>query len=143
MQQRLHLVTLGVPDLERARRFYVEGLGWEPTFEVPGEVTFIQVAHGVLLALWGRAALEADMGAQAGEGSAMALAHNVGSEEEVAAVLDRARAAGARILKEAQPAFFGGVQGYFEDPSGFRWEVAHNPGLVVEPDGTVRIGQSS
>ena len=66
-----------------------------------------------------------------------------GDPEEVAAVLARAEAAGARILKPAQRAFFGGVQGYFEDPSGFRWEVAHNPGLVVEEDGTVRVASQS
>ena len=142
MSQRLHVVTLGVRDLDRARRFYVEGLGWEPTLDVPGEVVFIQVAPGVLLGLWDAAEMEADYGgAPVGTGAAaVSLAHNVGSDEEVAAFLDRAVAAGARVLKPAQRASWGGVHGHFEDPCGFRWEVAHNPGLVVADDGTVRIG---
>ncbi len=145
MEQRLSAVTLAVADLGRARRFYVEGLGWAPTLDVSGEVVFIQVAPGVLLSLWDAAQMEADYGGEpVGAGAAaVSLACNVGSDEEVAAVLARAEAAGARVLKPAQRASWGGVHGHFEDPCGFRWEVAHNSGLVVEPDGTVRIGPAS
>jgi catechol 2,3-dioxygenase-like lactoylglutathione lyase family enzyme len=140
--QRLHVVTLGVRDLGEARRFYVDGLGWEPTLDVPGEVVFIQVAPGILLSLWDAAQMEADYGGSpVGTGAAaVSLAHNVDSDEAVAAELERAQAAGARILKPAQRASWGGVHGHFEDPCGFRWEVAHNPGLVVGEDGTVHIG---
>ena len=140
MEQRVDFITLGVADLAAARRFYVDGLGWRPTFEVEGEVVFIQVGHGLLLSLWGADAMADDIGAPVTPGSSAAFAHNVGSDEDVQGVLDAAAAAGGTILKHAQPAFFGGVQGYFADPEGFRWEVAHNPGWRVDPDGTVHIG---
>jgi catechol 2,3-dioxygenase-like lactoylglutathione lyase family enzyme len=140
MEQRVSFITLGVGDLGAARRFYVEGLGWKPTFEVEDEVVFIQVGPGLLLSLWGAADMAEDIGAPVTPGSSAALAHNVASDEEVQRVLDDAEAAGGTILKPAQRAFFGGVQGYFEDPAGFRWEVAHNPGWSVDPDGTVHIG---
>jgi uncharacterized protein len=140
MEQHVDFITLGVADLAAARRFYVEGLGWKPTFEVEGEVVFIQVGHGLLLSLWGAKDMAEDIGAPVTAGSSAAFAHNVASDDAVQPVLDAAEAAGGTILKRAQPAFFGGVQGYFEDPEGFRWEVAHNPGWSVDPDGTVRIG---
>jgi catechol 2,3-dioxygenase-like lactoylglutathione lyase family enzyme len=145
MQQRLDVVTLGVPDLERARRFYVDGLGWEPALVVDGEVVFLQVGHGRLLALFGADALEADIQAS---GTAAAddvrtagvtLGHNVATEAEVAEVLERAAAAGGTVLKPAQRAAFGGFHGFFADPAGFRWEVVHNPGWSVDADGRVRI----
>ena len=137
---RLSIVTLGTSDLAAARRFYVDGLGWEPTFEVAGEVCFIQVAHGVLLALWRREALAEDSHAEVTMGDNVALACNVETEEEVAELLATAERAGARILKPAGQAFFGGVQGYFADPDGVRWEIAWNPGLTVDADGTVHLG---
>jgi uncharacterized protein len=142
MEQRLDMITLGVPDLDAARRFYVDGLGWRPTLEVPDEVVFLQVGHSRLLALWGVAAMAADIGipAETLGGGALTLAHNVGGEEEVDAVLERARAAGARILKPGQRAEWGGYQGYFADPAGFVWEIAHNPNLVFAADGSVRFG---
>jgi uncharacterized protein len=143
MDQQVHLITLGVPDLEAARDFYVNGLGWPAAFEVPGEVVFIQVGHGLLLSLFGAAALAADIGPQAGSASGPApvtLAQVVATEDQVVAVLAAAEAAGATILKPAQHADFGGFHGYFADPAGFRWEVATNPGWSVAPDGTVSIG---
>ena len=143
MDQQVHLITLGVPDLAAARDFYVNGLGWSSAFEVPGEVIFIQVGHGLLLSLFGAAALEADIGPRAGSACGPApvtLAQVVATEDQVVAVLAAAEAAGATILKPAQHADFGGFHGYFADPAGFRWEVATNPGWSVAPDGTVSIG---
>jgi uncharacterized protein len=143
MNPQVHFITLGVPDVEAARQFYVDGLGWPPSFEVPGDVVFIQVGHGLLLALFDAAALEADAGQQAGPASGPApvtLAQVVPTEDQVIAVLAAAEAAGATILKPAQHADFGGFHGYFADPAGFRWEVATNPGWSVAPDGTVSIG---
>jgi catechol 2,3-dioxygenase-like lactoylglutathione lyase family enzyme len=137
---RLSIVTLGTGDLAAARRFYVDGLGWEPTFEVADDVCFIQIAHGVLLALWRREALAEDSQAAVTMGDNVALACNVDTEEEVAELLATAERAGARILKPAGQAFFGGVQGYFADPDGVRWEIAYNPGLTVDDDGTVHLG---
>jgi catechol 2,3-dioxygenase-like lactoylglutathione lyase family enzyme len=142
MEPRVHFITLGTNDLAAARRFYIDGLGWRPVFEVPDEVVFIQVGPGLLLALWTADKLDADIGAgsHSSAGPApFALSHNVATNDEVVAVIDRARAAGGTILREAQLAFFGGFQGYFADPSGFRWEIAHNPGWSVAADGTVAI----
>ncbi|MEY2423903.1 MAG: uncharacterized protein QOI95_3970 [Acidimicrobiaceae bacterium] len=143
MEPRVHFITLGTSDLTAARRFYVEGLAWAPVFEVPDEVVFIQVGPGLLLALWTADKLDADIGdgSRSAIGSPpVAFAHNVASDAEVVAVVDRARAAGATVLKEPSLSFFGGFQGYFADPSGFRWEVAHNPGWSIAADGTVSIG---
>ena len=129
--------------MEEITAFYVEGLGWPTAFDVPGEITFIQVGHGLLLALFGTAALEADIGRTGTPTTGPApftLAQVVDTEDEVIAVLDAARAAGATILKPAQRGDFGGFHGYFADPDGFRWEVATNPGWSVASDGTVSIG---
>jgi catechol 2,3-dioxygenase-like lactoylglutathione lyase family enzyme len=145
MEPTVHLITLGVPDLAAARAFYVDGLGWQPAFDVPGEITFIQVGHGLLLALFGADALDADIG-QPGHTSGPApltLAQVLETEDEVTATLAAAQAAGATILKPAQHADFGGFHGYFADPSGFRWEIATNPGWSVASDGTVSIGPIS
>src|SRR5215210_6226802 len=102
MEPRLTFVTIGVADLETSRRFYVEGLGWSPTWEVPGDVVFIQVGHGLLLALWSQDMLAADGGGSWSGGTAPAgfsLAHNVDSDDEVVRVMDDAANAGATILK--------------------------------------------
>jgi len=142
MQPRLDLVTVAVPDLDAARRFYVDGLGWEPALDVPGEVIFLQLNHGLLVALFGAADLAADMGEDrdsVAPGAGYALAQIVGSPEEVREVLARAQEAGATVIKPAQYAPFGGYHCYFADPGGVRWEVAYNPGWQVSPDGRVRI----
>lgn len=143
MDPRVTLVTLGVTDLAASRRFYVDGLGWTPTLDVPDAVVFLQVGHGLLLALFPATDLDADAGDSVMSDptrSAFSLAHNVGSEAEVDAAIADARAAGATVLKEPQRAAWGGYHAYFADPSGFRWEVAHNSGLRVEADGTVVLG---
>jgi catechol 2,3-dioxygenase-like lactoylglutathione lyase family enzyme len=144
MDQRVSIITLGVPDVAAARRFYVDGLGWTPTMDLP-EVVFVQVAPSVLLALWGAADLEADAadGTPATPGDAsrtpMALAHNVGSDEEVEQTVERVLAAGGTLVRAPKVAIFGGLSAYVADPAGFRWEIAHNPGWAVAPDGTVKI----
>jgi len=145
VRQHLDVVTLGVPDLAVARRFYCDGLGWEPQQDL-GEIVFFQVGHGRLLALFGADALEGDI---AGEGAAppagsalgagMTLAQIVATEEEVVDVLERAAEAGGTVLKQPQLADFGGFDGYFADPAGFRWEVATNPGWSVDDQGHVAI----
>ncbi len=142
MEPKLTVLTLGVRDRAATRRFYVEGLGWEPTLEVEDDVIFIQVAGGMLLGFWDVASLAGEAGAIGfGEQAPpIALAHNVDSPEEVARVLDDAVAAGGELIRPASPTEWGGTNGYFADPDGYRWEIAHNAGLTVEPDGTVRIG---
>jgi catechol 2,3-dioxygenase-like lactoylglutathione lyase family enzyme/predicted CoA-binding protein len=143
MEPRLTLITLGVRDLATARRFYVEGLGWEPRLDLD-EVVFIQIGHGLLLALWPAKELDADIDPSGRASSTaatapFALAHNVGSEHEVDEVIAHMVAAGGTVLKPGQRAAFGGYHGYVADPDGFRWEIAYNAGLVVEPDGRVRF----
>src|ERR1700685_674627 len=145
MDPIVHFITLGVPDLDQARAFYVDGLGWQPVFEVAGAITFIQVGHGLLLGLFGADDLDADIGqpAHASGPAPFTLAQVLDTEDEVRSTLAAAEAAGATILKPAQHADFGGLHGYFADPSGFRWEIATNPGWSVAPDGTVSIGPIS
>lgn len=140
MEQRLSLVTLGVADLGRAARFYEEGLGWRRGTNNDG-VVFFQTP-GTIVALWPRAELAADVGVPA-EGSGfggVALAFNARSREEVDAVLAEAKAAGARIVKRAAEAFWGGYSGYFADPDGHLWEVAFNPFWTITDDGRVVLG---
>jgi uncharacterized protein len=143
MEQRLSLVTLGVADLERSRRFYEDGLGWRRGNNHP-EVVFFQIG-GAVLALWRRDALAQDAGLpDAGSGfGGITLAYNARTREEVDAVLAEAEAAGANILKPAEDAFWGGYSGYFADPDGHVWEVAWNPEWTVADDGSVRLPKRS
>lgn len=132
-------MTLGVADLERSSGFY-ERLGWGRSKAGNDGIVFYQ-AGGMVLALYPRAELAADahMPAQ-GEGFAgITLAHNTRSREEVDEVLKEAVAAGARLLKPAEEASWGGYSGYFADPDGFAWEVAWNPHFRVEADGSLRL----
>jgi hypothetical protein len=141
MEQRLTLVTLGVTDLDAARRFYLDGLGWTALLDA-GEAVFVQVGHGLVLSLYGRADLARDAGTAAGPvpPPPLALAHNVGSEEEVRRAVDDWRAAGGELISAPAAAPWGGYVAHVADPDGFRWEIAHNPGLTVDDDGTVRMG---
>lgn len=137
MEQRISLVTLGVGDPARARRFY-ESLGWSG--ESPdGDVVFFQ-AGGIVVALWGREKLAEDSAvSDSGGWGGITLAHNVRSAAEVDAVLAEAEAAGASIARPAASTFWGGYSGVFVDPDGHAWEVAHNPGWRLDDDGTVRL----
>lgn len=132
MEPRISLITLGVADLERAIRFYRDGLGL-PMRESPPGVAFFET-RGTWLSLFPREELAKDAGVQAdGTGfRRFSLAHNVRTEPEVDATLARAVAAGATLIKPAQRAFWGGYSGYFADPDGFLWEVAHNPHFWIE-----------
>lgn len=137
MEPRISLVTLGVRDLVRSRRFY-EALGWQG--RAPSDdVVFFQ-AGGMVLALWGREHLAADSTvADAGGWGGITLAHNVRSPDEVDAVLAEAAAAGATIGRPGAPTFWGGYSGVFVDPDGHPWEVAHNPEWPIAADGSVRL----
>lgn len=142
MEPRLSLVTLGVEDLARSRRFYEQGLGWKPSSAGDHENVVFYPLGGMALALYGRAALAADANLK-DTGSngfgGITLAHNVRTREEVDAVLARARQAGARILKPAQDVFWGGYSGYFADPDGHPWEVAWNPHFKLAADGSLQL----
>jgi len=137
MEPRISVITLGVDDIERSRRFY-EGLGWRGT-SPDGEVVFIQAGPQVL-ALWSRAFLAADSGVtDSGGWGGVTLAHNVDSPEAVDEVLAEAAALGARIAREGAPTEWGGYSGVFVDPDGHPWEVAHNPGWMLGPDGAIEL----
>ncbi len=137
MDQSIRVVTLGVEDLGRSRTFYSNGLGWDALLDLD-EIVFYQAGFGLLFALWPLPDLMSDVGISLPRGSSFSLGHNVGSPEEVESVIERARGAGATILKEPQTApLFGGYQAYFADPDGYLWDVVYNPGLAVRADGTV------
>jgi catechol 2,3-dioxygenase-like lactoylglutathione lyase family enzyme len=139
VDQRLSLVTLGVGELDRAAHFYEQGLGWKRKGETEG-VVFFQLP-GSILALWPRDSLAEDAGVSAsGSGfSGIALAYNARSRDEVDAVLAEATAAGGQLVKPAKETFWGGYSGYFSDPDGHLWEVAHNPGWTLDAAGRVTI----
>ncbi len=138
MEQRVSLVTLGVADPGRARAFY-EGLGWETRAAPDDDVVFFR-AGGMVVALWDRARLAEDSGVEdAGGWGGVTLAHNVRSPAEVDAVIDEARAAGGRIVREGAQTFWGGYSGVFLDPDGHPWEVAHNPAWTITDDGSTLL----
>lgn len=134
MKPRVTLLTLGVDDLERAVRFYRDGLGLRTAgivgteFEY-GAVAFFDLQAGLKLALWPRKSIARDAGIALGNPSPteFTVGHNVSSKAEVDAVMEQARGAGAVILKPAHDTFWGGYAGYFQDPEGHLWEVAWNP----------------
>lgn len=139
MEQRVSLITLGVADVERARAFY-EALGWTVGSQPDDETVFFQ-ASGMVVALWNRAKLAEDSTvSDSGGWGGITPAHNVRSPQEVDAVLDEARAAGATIGREGAETFYGGYSGVFIDPEGHPWEIAHNPGWTLDDDGTVSLG---
>ena len=135
MKPRITLITLGVDDLDRALRFYRDGLGL-PTKGIVGAeyehgaVAFFDLQQGVKLAVWARADLAHEANVPLGPRSAaeFALGHNVASKAEVDAVIQQARKAGATVTDPPHDAFWGGYTGSFQDPDGHLWEVAWNPG---------------
>ena len=139
MKQRVSLITLGVADPERSRRFY-EALGWSTGAEADADVVFFQAGE-MVVALWDRARLAEDSCVEdSGGWGGMTLALNFGSPAEVDAVIEEARAAGATIGREPAEAFWGGYTALFLDPDGHPWEIAHNPHWTVTEDGGVRLG---
>ncbi|HEX5918064.1 MAG TPA: VOC family protein [Nocardioides sp.] len=132
MDQRVSFITLVVTDLEVTRKFYVDGLGWEPELHEVGEVLMFRVAEKVVLSLWAEEAFVAEVGHTPARGGVppVTLAHNLATTQGVDTVLEQARAAGASHVGEAVEREWGGYTGYFADPDGFRWEVAYNPGEI-------------
>ena len=140
MEQRISLITLGVADLPRAVAFYEDAVGWKPEPGPPGVVFFD--LNGVVFALWPHDDLAKDMGVAADTVPAYrgyALAHNVRSESEVDAIFTQLETKGARIVKQPQKTFWGGYSGYFSDPDGHTWEIAHNPFWTIRKDGRVSM----
>lgn len=141
VEQRLSLVTLGVEDLDASTRFYRDVLGWMPSSIGGGQVTFFPL-NGIVLGLFPRRELAADAGVdvlESGGLSRVALAHNVRERDDVDRLLTAVGEAGARIMKPATDAPWGGRSGYFADPDGFLWEIAWNPGFPMGEDGSIEI----
>lgn len=142
MKARITLITLSVDDLEKAMRFYRDGLGW-PTEGIVGRefehgaVAFFDLQAGLKLALWPRRSIAHDSGLPLAAASAteLTLGHNVASKAEVDAVLRQARDAGAVVVKPAHDTFWGGYAAYFQDPDRHLWEVAWNPRLLPDDEG--------
>ena len=136
---RLNIVTLGVANVQKSRAFY-EALGWRASSASRDSIAFFDLG-GVVLALFNRENLADDATvAPAGDGfRAVTLAHNVESDAEVDAALAHAERSGARIVKPASKVFWGGYSGYFSDPDGHLWEVAHNPFISLDGEGRLQL----
>jgi uncharacterized glyoxalase superfamily protein PhnB len=136
MDPYVSVLTLGVDDLERSVVFYRDGLGFSTQgiigeeFE-NGAVAFFDLQAGLKLSLWPRSSIASDTGLEKQPSSCtdFTIGHNVGTQEEVDAVMAQAALAGATIVKPAQATFYGGYAGYFQDPDGHVWEVVFNPAL--------------
>jgi uncharacterized protein len=139
MKPRITMLTLGVDDLEKSLKFYQDGLGL-PTEGIIGKefeegaVVFFDLQNGIKLALWPRKSIAHDstIPLQPSSSTEFTIGHNVNSKEEVDAVMEQAKEAGAKIVKSARDTFWGGYAGYFQDPDGHLWEVVWNPEMVIE-----------
>ena len=136
MQHQISVITLGIDNLSRSRKFYVEGFGWEPVFENE-EVIFYQM-NGFVLGTWLAAALAEDMQRSALERpGAFALAHNVPAKDQVQPLLDRLTAMGGTLLRAGDAPSHGGFRGYVADPDDHGWEIAWNPAWTIDEKGHV------
>lgn len=143
MDQRIHFVTLATPDLDAARTFYRDGLGWEPLVDVPGEIIFFQTGPGLVLGFFDAVKFREDIGNAVSDTSTsgITLSHNVDGPDAVDELVNAAVRAGGRLVKSPQPVpVFGGYHGHFADPNGVIWEICHNPGWSIDDEGRVHLG---
>ena len=140
MNQHVHLVTLGVRNLDASKKFYTETLGWKPSAASNDGTIFIQ-AGGIVLTLYSRELLAEDA-LVSPEGSGFAgftLAYNARSESEVDEIIGDLKAKGVKIVKEPQKVFWGGYSSYFADPDDYLWEVAYNPFFPFDESGNLKL----
>ena len=136
MQPRLSFITLGVSDLDRSKRFYSDVLGWKP-FQDTGGIVMYKL-NGMILSLYGQHELMEDaQAANDGKGARFTLAQCLNSPAEVDALFADLKKHGVNITKEPVKVFWGGYSGYFADPDGHLWEIAHNPFLEMDEAGNV------
>lgn len=136
MQHQISVITLGISDLPRSRRFYVEGFGWTPVFENE-EIIFYQM-NGFVLGTFEKSALERDMNrSELASPGAFSLAHNVSDQAEVHSVIDKLVQAGGRVIRPADAPPHGGYRGYVTDPDDHAWEIAWNPHWPIDAAGHV------
>ncbi len=140
MNQNLHLITLGVRDFEKSKKFYTETLGWKPSSASQEDVAFFQTS-GVVFAIYSREKLAEDaLVSPDGSGfSGITLAYNARSESEVDEIIKDLKSKGVKIVKEPQKAFWGGHSSYFADPDGYHWEVAYNPFFPFDENGILKL----
>ena len=139
MQQQISLITLGITDVARSRRFYQEGFGWKPGFQNE-DITFYQV-NGFVFGTWLTPLLEGDMQRTGlSQTGAFSLAHNVKTAADVAPTIDRLVRFGGKLLRPASPPPQGGMRGYVVDPDDHAWEIAFNPSWPISPEGHVSLG---
>jgi len=138
MQQQISVITLGIADLARSRRFYVGGFGWKPVFENQ-DVVFYQM-NGLMLGTWLTKELEGDMRRSLTRPGAYSIAHNVQTKDEVQPVIDRLAQFGGKVLRPADAPPHGGFRGYIADPDDHAWEIAWNPAWPISPEGYVTWG---
>jgi uncharacterized glyoxalase superfamily protein PhnB len=139
MEPRFTVLTLGVDHLERSLAFYRDGLGL-PTPGIIGKefehgaIVFIDLKHGMKLGLYARKDLawDAKMPQSPASPTEFSIGYNVRKKEEVDEIMETAKKAGAKIVKPAEKAFWGGYSGYFQDPDGHLWEVVWNPQIIPE-----------
>ncbi len=139
LKPTLSLVTLGVADLARSKKFYTD-LGWSPSPQPSEGVAFFEL-DGIMLSLFPRQELAKDAGVEDSRPgfSGISLAHNVGSNEDADGAMAHALKCGAKLVKPMQKVFWGGYSGYFADPDGHLWEVAHNPFAHFDAHGVMRM----
>ncbi len=136
MQQQISVITLGVADLARSKRFYVDGFGWKPVLDAP-EIVFYQM-NGLMLGTWLESALQADVRRKLNGGPGrFSVAHNVTSAADVQPTLDRLVQNGGKLLRAADAPPYGGMRGYVADPDDHTWEIAWNPAWRISPEGYV------
>ena len=139
MKQHIHIITLGVNDFEKSKKFYAETLGWKPS-RPQDDIAFFQ-AGGVVLSIYPREKLAEDaLISPEGHGfSGFTLAYNAQSESEVDEIIRDLKSKGVKIVKEPQKAFWGGYSSYFADPDDYRWEVAYNPFFPFDENGNLKL----
>lgn len=129
---RMNIICLGVRDMERAIKFYREGLGFKTDEKDNNPEVIFFSTSGTKLELYPLELLAKDISndnppkIESGFGG-ITLAYNAKSKEEVIEIIELARRAGAKIVKEPQDVFWGGYHGYFSDMDGYYWEVAWGP----------------
>ena len=140
MKQTISLITLAVEELSRSLAFYQNGLGWTPAFSTD-EIAFFQM-NGFVFSLFKKSGLAEDFGGQIEMGGkSIALAHNVGSKDQVDVLLSKIGSVpGAKVIRDPVERSWGGYSGYFEDPDGYIWEVGWNPHWTLSKDGLVSMG---
>jgi len=139
MRQSVSVITLGTTDLNRSKRLYRDGFGWQQVFE-NAEIVFYQL-NGIVLGIFLASALEEDMQRRGNNpDGAFALAHNLPSKGEVTDLIDRLVSAGGTLLRPADTPAHGGFRGYVADPDSHAWEIAWNPGFTLDAEGNVTFG---